>query len=97
MACVNSVRDGSLIDAMKLLLMGGCGFARPRIDPIATADWRTPVCRPPESRLDCDKLARVFALHLPDWRATLSRIVDDVFATRDPATTISFRLTGHQF
>jgi dTDP-4-dehydrorhamnose reductase len=60
------------------------GMARPRIDPIATADWPTPVRRPPDSRLDCDKLARMFALRLPDWQATLSRIVDHIFATRHP-------------
>ena len=51
------------------------GMTIPRVDPIATADWPTPVRRPADSRLDCDKLERVFGVRLPDWRASVSRTV----------------------
>jgi dTDP-4-dehydrorhamnose reductase len=56
------------------------GLARPTVTPIATADWPTPARRPPDSRLDGSALHRVFGLRLPDWRASLDRTVDAVFA-----------------
>lgn len=52
------------------------GRAVPVVDAIATADWPTPARRPPDSRLDCGKLARVFDLRLPPWRESLARTVD---------------------
>ena len=52
------------------------GRPLPTVTPIATADWPTPAKRPPDSRLDCTKLARVFDVRLPDWRPTLARTVD---------------------
>ena len=51
------------------------GLARPEVTAIATADWPTPARRPPDSRLACDKLARVFGLRLPDWRDSVARTV----------------------
>jgi dTDP-4-dehydrorhamnose reductase len=56
------------------------GLARPTVTPIATADWPTPARRPPDSRLDCGKLWDTFGLRLPDWRASVDRTVDAVFA-----------------
>ena len=56
------------------------GMTVPRVDPIATADWPTPARRPPDSRLDCDKLQRVFGVRLPEWRGSLSRTIDAIFA-----------------
>jgi dTDP-4-dehydrorhamnose reductase len=47
----------------------------PELIPITTADWPTPAKRPADSRLDCQKLAAVFGLRLPDWRASLPEIV----------------------
>src|SRR4051794_32560445 len=41
------------------------GVKAPVIDPIATKDWPTPAKRPANSRLDCERLARVFGLRLP--------------------------------
>ena len=58
------------------------GVAPPRVEAIATADWPTLVRRPPDSRLDCSKLERVFGLRLPDWRLALTRTVDEIFAKR---------------
>ena len=54
------------------------GLARPTVTAIATADWPTPARRPPDSRLDCGKLARVFGVRLPDWHASVSRVVERV-------------------
>ena len=51
------------------------GGVRPEVEPIATADWPTPVQRPADSRLHCDRLEAVFAQRLPDWRDGLRRTV----------------------
>lgn len=56
------------------------GLTAPVVTPIATADWPTPARRPPDSRLDCNKLARVFAMTLPRWEDGVARTVDAVFA-----------------
>ncbi len=52
------------------------GYKAPQVQAIATADWPTPTRRPPDSRLDCAKLERLFGVRLPDWQATLPEIVD---------------------
>jgi dTDP-4-dehydrorhamnose reductase len=62
------------------------GMEPPTIVPIATADWPTPVRRPPDSRLNCDKLARVFDISLPDWRNSLT-IVMRTFYSRAPGAS----------
>ena len=54
------------------------GRTRPTVEPISTADWPTPARRPPDSRLDCGKLHAAFGLHLPDWRPSLARTVDEL-------------------
>ena len=56
------------------------GLAPPSVAAIATEDWPTPARRPPDSRLDCAKLHRGFGLRLPDWRDSVDRTVDAVFA-----------------
>jgi dTDP-4-dehydrorhamnose reductase len=56
------------------------GAPVPRVDPIATADWPTPAKRPADSRLDCTKLAAVFGVRLPNWRPSLARTIDAIFA-----------------
>jgi dTDP-4-dehydrorhamnose reductase len=56
------------------------GAKVPVVDPIATKDWPTPAKRPANSRLDCERLARVFGLRLPPWRDSLARTVDAIFA-----------------
>jgi len=57
------------------------GRAIPVVDPIATTDWPTPARRPPDSRLDCTKLAQVFDVRLPEWRSGLSRTIAELLAT----------------
>jgi dTDP-4-dehydrorhamnose reductase len=39
-----------------------------RVKRIATADYPTPARRPANSRLDNEKLARVYGFRLPEWR-----------------------------
>jgi dTDP-4-dehydrorhamnose reductase len=51
------------------------GWPSPLIDAISTSDWPTPAKRPPDSRLDCGKLAEQFGLRLPHWRPSLDRAV----------------------
>ncbi len=62
----------------------GYGHPVPAVDAIATADWPTPARRPPDSRLDCTKLSRVFDVRLPEWRSGLSRTVAELLATPAP-------------
>lgn len=54
------------------------GRPAPVVEAIATADWPTPARRPPDSRLDCGKLARVFGVRLPPWRESVARTVDEL-------------------
>ena len=56
------------------------GHPVPAVDAIATADWPTPARRPPDSRLDCGRLAEVFRIRMPDWRSSLARTVDELLA-----------------
>ena len=66
-----------------------CGFARaifaasgrekiPEVAPIATADWPTPAARPANSVLDCTRLAEVWGIAQPDWRAHLPAIIEEL-------------------
>jgi dTDP-4-dehydrorhamnose reductase len=56
------------------------GRSMPEVVAIRTADWPTPARRPMDSRLDCDKLERVFGVRLPPWRKSLIRTVDELLA-----------------
>jgi dTDP-4-dehydrorhamnose reductase len=55
------------------------GMPAPAIAPITTAEWPTKAKRPPDSRLDCGRLAAVFGLRLPPWQEGLERTVDAIF------------------
>jgi dTDP-4-dehydrorhamnose reductase len=57
------------------------GARMPTVDPIETAEWPTRAKRPPDSRLNCGRLERMFDLRLPPWRDGLARTIDAVFAT----------------
>jgi dTDP-4-dehydrorhamnose reductase len=56
------------------------GGPTPAVDAIATADWPTPAKRPPDSRLDCTRLETVFGVRLPEWRPSLTRTINEIFA-----------------
>src|SRR5579863_5659790 len=47
------------------------GRRSPRVKRIPTADSPTPARRPANSRLDNEKLARVYGFRLPDWRRSV--------------------------
>ncbi|MEA2772599.1 MAG: dTDP-4-dehydrorhamnose reductase [Acetobacteraceae bacterium] len=63
---------------------GRHGAKVPDLAPIATADWPTPAKRPANSRLDCTRLHDVFGIRLPQWRDSLTRTVETIFATAPP-------------
>jgi dTDP-4-dehydrorhamnose reductase len=52
------------------------GRPRPVVHAIATADWPTLAKRPPDSRLDCSRLAEIFGVRLPEWQPSLRRAVN---------------------
>ncbi|MGC1410964.1 MAG: dTDP-4-dehydrorhamnose reductase [Acetobacteraceae bacterium] len=56
------------------------GVPVPTIAPIVTDEWPTRAKRPPDSRLDCGKLATVLGLRLPPWQDGLTRTVEAIFA-----------------
>jgi dTDP-4-dehydrorhamnose reductase len=59
---------------------------RIQVAPITTADYPTAARRPPDSRLDCGKLAAVFGVRLPPWRPSLERTVADILRQTPAAT-----------
>ncbi len=63
---------------------GRHGANVPEVAPILTADWPTPAKRPANSRLDCTRLHGVFGVRLPHWRDSLTRTVNEIFATTPP-------------
>ena len=48
------------------------GRRQTRVKRIATADYPTPARRPANSRLDNEKLSRVYGLRLPEWRQSVA-------------------------
>lgn len=52
------------------------GRRQTRVNRIATADYPTPARRPANSRLDNEKLARVYGVRLPEWRQSVAGCCD---------------------
>ena len=48
------------------------GWRQTRVKRIATADYPTPARRPANSRLDNEKLSRVYGVKLPEWRQSVA-------------------------
>ena len=63
------------------------GLRRPVVEPIATADWPTPVRRPADSRLDCAKLAQVFDVAMPPWPGSVAAAVAAILAAEPSGPT----------
>jgi dTDP-4-dehydrorhamnose reductase len=61
------------------------GHRVPVLEPITTPQYPTAARRPPNSRLDCSKIARVFGLRLPPWRSSLERCLDELALARAEA------------
>ncbi len=51
---------------------------RPRIVPIATADYPTKAVRPANSVLDCARIAAAYGIAQPDWRPALDAVLHDL-------------------
>ncbi|WP_076072688.1 dTDP-4-dehydrorhamnose reductase [Sphingomonas montana] len=51
------------------------GGASARVRHIGTTDYPTPATRPPNSRLDCGKIARVHDIVLPHWHDALATVI----------------------
>ncbi len=49
-----------------------------QVDPISTAEFNAPEPRPANSRLDASKLRATFGLALPDWRASLAQVLEEL-------------------
>jgi dTDP-4-dehydrorhamnose reductase len=52
------------------------GRRQTHVRRIATADYPTPARRPANSRLDNEKLARVYGVRLPEWRESVAGCCD---------------------
>jgi dTDP-4-dehydrorhamnose reductase len=52
----------------------------PSVEPISTREWPTKALRPPDSRLDCSRLAAVFGLRLPAWQDSVVHAVDTILS-----------------
>jgi dTDP-4-dehydrorhamnose reductase len=52
------------------------GRRQTKVKRIATVDYPTPAWRPANSRLDNEKLARVYGVRLPEWRRSVEHCCD---------------------
>jgi dTDP-4-dehydrorhamnose reductase len=55
---------------------------RPRVVPIATADWPTKAARPANSVLDCTRIAEAYGIAQPDWRSGLDAVMGELAEER---------------
>ncbi|MHB8885457.1 MAG: dTDP-4-dehydrorhamnose reductase [Methylovirgula sp.] len=78
-------------DLAEAIFAGAAQRGRPlvQVDRITTADYPTPAQRPKNSRLDMQKLAAIYGLKTPDWRASLEICLDRLVAPlqEEPAKT----------
>lgn len=51
---------------------------RPVVRRIATADYPTAARRPANSALDCSRIARIYGIRQPDWRAGLDAVLAEL-------------------
>ncbi|WP_347917642.1 dTDP-4-dehydrorhamnose reductase [Paracoccus marcusii] len=58
-------------------IMAQAGLAA-QVADIPSSDYPTPAARPLNSRLDCGRIARDFGIARPDWRAGLTRVLDQL-------------------
>lgn len=60
----------------------GWNGSRARIVPITTAEYPAAARRPLNSRLDCTKIERVYAVARPPWRQALTEVLEEIRAAR---------------
>lgn len=51
---------------------------KPRVIPIATADYPTPARRPANSVLDCTRIRDTYGIGQPDWRTGLTTVIAEL-------------------
>lgn len=56
------------------------GLRKPRLEPIAAADYPTPAARPQMSVLDCTRIRRAYGVRSPDWEPPLKACVAAMLA-----------------
>ncbi|MBX4931689.1 dTDP-4-dehydrorhamnose reductase [Rhizobium bangladeshense] len=59
----------------ELLKSGG---RKVSVERIPTADYPTPAMRPANSRLSGDKLARIYGIRLPEWKQSMTVVMQDL-------------------
>lgn len=67
----------AIVEQAHALGLPGLRLRPEAIAPISTVEYPLPAPRPANSRLDCAKLERRFALRMPDWRPYLTRLLRD--------------------
>lgn len=75
-------REASWADLAEAVFAGAARRGRPlvRVERIMTQAYPTPARRPKNSRLDMQKLAATYGLHMPDWHASLEICLDRLVA-----------------
>jgi dTDP-4-dehydrorhamnose reductase len=65
-------------DFAKAIFAEAARHGRPGVSvaPIATSQYPTPARRPANSRLDTQKLANIYGIELPQWRSSLSLVIE---------------------
>ena len=53
-----------------------------QLTPISTGEYRAPALRPSNSRLTNARLQTTFGISLPDWRASLRMVIEDIVGFR---------------
>lgn len=56
------------------------GQKMPDVTAIKTEEWPTPAKRPQDSRLNTDKLYKIFGIRLPDWHHSVDVVVKNLFS-----------------
>lgn len=54
------------------------GFKSVSVERIATTQYPTPARRPPDSRLDCGKIAEIYGIQLPTWQNSTEVTVEAI-------------------
>lgn len=55
--------------------------AAPRLRSVSSAEFDAPARRPPNSRLDCGRMQRVFGVACPPWETSLARRLPEIEAS----------------
>lgn len=49
-----------------------------KLIPITTAEYPTPAVRPPNSRMNCEKLAKRLGFRMPDWEESVAKVMAEL-------------------